>query len=608
MTESQTLLVDYAGSGSETAFRELVSRYIDFVYSTAFRLVDGNSQLAEDVTQLVFISLAKQARSLSSGVMVGGWLHQRTFHLATKAARGERRRRIREREAAEMNILHKDAKTEWHDVAPLLDKAITRLNAADRAAILLRFFEQRDFRSVGKEMGTHEDAARMRVNRALEKLHAMLKAEGASLSATALGTVLTAHAVTAAPAGLAAATAGVALGSAGTVTGMALLQIMATTKLKGALVGALIAGLVATAIVQQRAGVSLRHQNTLLQTQLARLQADNEQLARNAFRRSRAPRLPAPEIAATAPTVAPAEVILPAGLYSMVTNKSKLSAAQLQSYLETNGRNAASLLAGFRTSGDAALLEEAMKKFPGDPQVAFEAAMRKDIAPEERRQWLDALKQAAGDDAFARYLSAADHFKHGASDKALEDMMAASGLRQFHDHTLDRILADDEAYRAAGYSVAEARIAATSHLLLPQLIEFRDLSQQMVNLAQSYGQAGDESSRRAALEMVAEMGRRYSDGAPGETLISQMVGIAVERRALGAMDPGSPYEDGMIVQQRLDHLVSQKTAVLELGRRTEGLWDRMSDQDWISYYSRSVAQGEMAALRWLAARYGPNTQ
>jgi len=384
---------------------------------------------------------------------------------------------------------------------------------------------------------------------------------------------------------------------------------MATTKLKGALIGALIAGLAATTIVQQRARISLRRQNTLLQAEVARLQAGNEQLARNVSRRSRGPRLPAPEVAAMPPTVAPPESILPPGLYSMVTNKSKLTAAQLQSYLETNGRNAASLLAGFRTSGDAALLEEAMKKFPDDPQVAFEAAMRKDIAPEERRRWLDALKQASGDDAFARYLSAADHFKHGASDKALEDMMAASGLRQFHDHTLDRILADDEAYRAAGYSVAEARIAATSHLLLPQLIEFRDLSQRMVDMAESYGRAGDESSRRAAVDMIAEMGRRYSDGAPGETLISQMVGIAVERRALGAMDPNTPYgDDGTTVQQRMDYLVSQKAAVLELGRQTEGVWDRMSDQDWITYHSRSVVQGEMAALRWLAARYGSHAQ
>src|SRR5688572_22981167 len=164
MNDSQTLLAEYATNGTEAAFREIVSRYVDFVYSMALRLVDGNSQLAEDVTQMVFISLARNARSLSSQVMLGGWLHHRTFHLATKAARSERRRQIREREAVAMNNLHDDSNAQWREIAPILDEAITQLAPADRTAILLRFFEQRDFRSMAYALGSHEDAARMRVN------------------------------------------------------------------------------------------------------------------------------------------------------------------------------------------------------------------------------------------------------------------------------------------------------------------------------------------------------------------------------------------------------------------------------------------------------------
>jgi len=603
MIESRTLLAEFARHGSELAFRELVSRYIDFVYSTAFRLVDGHSQLAEDVTQLVFISLAKEARTLSDSVMLGGWLHQRTFHLATKAVRAERRRKIREQEAVEMNSV--SSNDEWREVAPLLDKAITQLTATDRAAIVLRFFERRDFRSIGNDLGTHEDAARMRVNRALEKLHELLKAQGVTLSGAALGSVLTAQAVTAAPAGLALATANAALATAATGTAITLLQIMATTKLKAGLACVFIVGLATTAIVQQRGRASLRQENALLRQQVAQLNADNEQLARNASRRSRAPRLPAPEIVTNAQAELLTEPTQPASLYSTVTNKAKLTAAQLQSYLEANQRNAASLLAGFRTSGDATLLEEAMQKFPDDPQVAFEAAMRKEISPEERRRWLGAFKQSAGNNALPHYLSAIEHFKSGQTDKAVEDMIAAADRRQFQDFTLDRIQADDEAYRAAGYSVAEARIAATSHLLLPQLVQIRDLGQNMMKLAESYRQAGDEGSRQAALQMVTELGQRYSDGAPGETLISQLVGIQMERMGLGAMDPNALYtNNGETVQQRLDELTAQRAAVKELVKQTEHVWDRMSDQDWISYHSRSLASGEMAALRWLAARHG----
>src|SRR4029077_7092100 len=160
MTDSQTLLAEYAANGSEAAFRELVARYINFVYSTARRLVGEDAHLAEDVTQMVFINLAKKGRALSREVMLGGWLHQHTYHLATKAVRGEHRRQSREREAVEMNTLQDNSETNLRMVAPILDEAITQLGSEDRTAILLRFFEQRDFRSVGEALGSNEDAAR----------------------------------------------------------------------------------------------------------------------------------------------------------------------------------------------------------------------------------------------------------------------------------------------------------------------------------------------------------------------------------------------------------------------------------------------------------------
>src|SRR3982750_2063683 len=109
MKTSQTLLADYVDNGSDTAFRELVARYFGLVYSTALRLVGGNAHLAEDVAQTVFIGLAKNSRKLSNEVMLGGWLHQHTFHVATRAIRAERRRQSREREAAEMNTLNDDS-------------------------------------------------------------------------------------------------------------------------------------------------------------------------------------------------------------------------------------------------------------------------------------------------------------------------------------------------------------------------------------------------------------------------------------------------------------------------------------------------------------------
>jgi RNA polymerase sigma factor (sigma-70 family) len=167
MTDSQTLLAQYARTRSESAFRELVSRYIDLVYSTAFRLVGGDAQSAQDVAQTVFVALASKAGTLPPDVMLGGWLHQHTRFVAGKLMRTERRRQWRERQAAEMNAIEDHSESNLAQVAPVLDEAIGQLEAEDRTAILLRFFERKDFRGVGDALGSSEDAARKRVARAL---------------------------------------------------------------------------------------------------------------------------------------------------------------------------------------------------------------------------------------------------------------------------------------------------------------------------------------------------------------------------------------------------------------------------------------------------------
>ncbi|EEF61171.1 sigma-70 family RNA polymerase sigma factor [Pedosphaera parvula] len=281
MTDSQRLLAEYAQTGSEPAFQELVSRYINFVYSTAVRLVGGDAHLAEDVTQMVFIGLASKGRTFSTDVMLGGWLHQHTYHVATKAVRAERRRQSREREAVEMNELQGDTGANLRQVAPMLEEAITQLGSEDRMAILLRFFEQRDFRSVGEALGSNENAARMRVNRALEKLHALLKHRGVTLTITALGVVLSAKVVHAAPAGLAAKISSIAPATtaAGTGTTLTSLKLMAKTKLKLGLATLVVAGVATTMVMQHHSQAKLREENESFREQMAQLKADNESLS-----------------------------------------------------------------------------------------------------------------------------------------------------------------------------------------------------------------------------------------------------------------------------------------------------------------------------------------
>ena len=169
---------------------------------------------------------------------------------------------------------------------------------------------------------------------------------------------------------------------------------------------------------------------------------------------------------------------------------------------------------------------------------------------------------------------------------------------------MERIEDDDEAFRTAGYSVAQAKMAAATGLLLPQLLQVRDLSQQIVDLASSYRKSGDEASAQAALQMAIGLGQRFSSGSPDQILISQMVGIAVERRALEALDPNAAFGEGQTVQDRLNQLGQHRTAIRELSQQAAPLYPSLSEQDWITYQSRSMAFGEEAALRWLISKYG----
>src|SRR2546426_590888 len=505
MTESQRLLAEYAQSSSEAAFREIVTRYLDLTYSTAFRLVDGDAHLAKDVTQLVFIDLARMACTLSREVMLGGWLHRHCCFVARKVMRGERRRAARERQAIEMNELRDDSQVSLSEIAPILDDAIDQLNTQDRAVILLRFFEQRDFRSVGEVLGIPENTARMRVTRALEKLGKLLKREGIACSGAALGTALATGAVASAPVGMAVTITGAAVAGAatGTATTLTILKLMSLTKLQLGVAALVIAGAATTILIQHQSQLKLREQSKYLEKQIAQLQADNKNLSSRVtqLKRVPAPRLPAPAMPTTTSTAAPVENLQFTNLYARFKDKQpKLTAEQVEPYLQANRRNATSLLAAYRTTGDAALLAEAMGQYPNDPQVAFEAVFKKDVSPEERQQWLEALKKADTGNSLPNYLLALDYFKSGQADQAVQELVAVSGKQQFKDYTLDRMQDDQEAYLAAGYSVAEARTIPVS---LPQLRQVKDLGLSLVDLAKSYRQSGDEASAQAALQMAA---------------------------------------------------------------------------------------------------------
>lgn len=196
------LLQRYVDQNSEEAFTTLVARHINKVYSVALRHT-RNPHQAEEITQAVFVTLAKKARSLGNDVVLSGWLYLTARLTATTFIRGEIRRARREHEVCMQSAPNETESEAWPQIAPLLDEAMTKLNANDRLAVVLRFFDGRSMSEIGTALGASEAAAKKRVARAIEKLRAYFSKRGVVFPAAVLTGALSANSVQAAPVGLA---------------------------------------------------------------------------------------------------------------------------------------------------------------------------------------------------------------------------------------------------------------------------------------------------------------------------------------------------------------------------------------------------------------------
>jgi RNA polymerase sigma factor (sigma-70 family) len=195
------LLKEYAQTRSEGAFNEIVRRHVDFVYSAALRQ-SGSHATAQDVTQVVFIVLARKASALCPETVLAGWLFRAVRYAVRDVVKTSVRRQRREQEAAAMQQTDSPEGLEpaWEQIAPLLDESLAKLPARDRDAILLRYFKNLEWAAVGAALGLKENAARVRAARALEKIRTRLVRRGVTISAVALGGALLSHSVQAAPA------------------------------------------------------------------------------------------------------------------------------------------------------------------------------------------------------------------------------------------------------------------------------------------------------------------------------------------------------------------------------------------------------------------------
>jgi RNA polymerase sigma factor (sigma-70 family) len=286
-TDTQ-LLRAYAECHSDSAFAELVRRHIDLVHSAAMRMV-GDSHLAQDVTQGVFVALARHAPQLADRPVLAGWLHGTAQNIAAQTVRTDVRRRAREQEAAVMNELFStNPDASWEHIAPHLDEALGELSEPDREAVLLRYFKDHDLRTIGATLGISDDAAQKRVCRAVERLREFFNKRGITVGTSGLAVVVSANAVQAAPIGLAltistaVALTGTTLATIATVTAT---KAIAMTALQKTVVTATIAVLAGAGIYEGHQASRLRGQVQTLKAQQAeqteRLQTERDEMSRH---------------------------------------------------------------------------------------------------------------------------------------------------------------------------------------------------------------------------------------------------------------------------------------------------------------------------------------
>ena len=245
MTDGQ-LLNDFIAKKSQAGFTELVQRHIDWVYSTARRLV-VDPELAEDVTQAVFILVAQKAPQLAAHRSFNGWLFRATRYCAANALKQQANRRRHEQEARTMRPETSLGEPLWASLAPQLDGALANLGPLDREALLLKFYQGKTAAEVAASLGVTEEAAKKRLQRAVEKLRTALTGDAASIGAASLTALIASHATQAAPAQLAASiTLATAKSTTAAAVAHAATKAMAWAKLKIAAGLFVAAGITAT--------------------------------------------------------------------------------------------------------------------------------------------------------------------------------------------------------------------------------------------------------------------------------------------------------------------------------------------------------------------------
>jgi hypothetical protein len=280
----------------------------------------------------------------------------------------------------------------------------------------------------------------------------------------------------------------------------------------------------------------------------------------------------------------------------------RVTREEVEAYLLKHKESPFSLVAAFGATGNIELLKRAATNAPNDPLVQMRVLVH-NAFPEERDKWIEALKKSSPDNSLPHFLKAKDLMASGDGAGALEEIRAAGG-KKFDDFTKEMAFAQEEVYLSAGRNVAEAKALGSAEVLLPHLAPFKQLGNQLAELAGEYGKADDRESEKTLLRGTWELGQQLVNSGRDGVLITGLVGLAIENKALRSWpeDEPSPFPDKSVADQ-----LARNASIREEVRNVNSLFEQWlpaaSENEIISYFDHMRLFGEWESVKWLKRQY-----
>jgi len=434
IANDQDLLGQFIRDASQDAFTELVRRHLNLVYSAAFRQV-RSPELAEEVSQTVFTNLARHASQLAPDTALTAWLYQVTRHAAVDIIRREARRQAREQIAYQMSDMN-EPPAEWAQIEPLLDEAMESLEPTDRAAVLLRYFENKTLREVGDALGASEDAAQKRVSRAVDRLRDFLLKRKVSVGAAGLAALVSTNAIQAAPSSLVAVIAAGSLAAATTIstsTTVAVVKTIAMTTLQKSMLAAALATAVGFGIYEAREAAHMRRQvKTVGQDQEQQAQLSN-QVAQLQYERDRATNALAALAAEQASTKkGPNEVLKLRGEVGRLRQENAQMGSSSALSKVTANPQARQMLRDQQKMGMSAIYHGFAQQLKLDTE---QTAKLNDLLADHIMSDVDHVTTALRDKPTSEQLNQTMAAQEATLQGKIEALLGADGLSQYQDYT-----------------------------------------------------------------------------------------------------------------------------------------------------------------------------